>query len=523
MDYQEIAKQAFYDLNQKNFISAEKKLKKLLKKNPTETNLLNALAFVQYNQKRIDESINLLKKSLLINPLQTECIKNLVSSQIELNKYQEALLTVEKSLNYLPNNALIFFLKGNVLMRLDKKIEAIESYSNSIKFDSFFKESYLNLGYALNKNKEYLKAINTYLELIKMDPNMHDAHYNLAITYNNIGKYKDAISHYEIALDLNPYNNVAKFNLSILYLTLQRFTKGWPLWENRWYGLEKPEFTNKINTSVLLEKSKKILIWGEQAVGEQILYGSMLNDLLNFKNLTVAINKKLLPIYKRSFNNIKFIDLEAISDYESFDSQIAMGSLGFFLRPDEESFKKQPQKFLINDSNTSKDFKNKLELGDKIICGLSWISKNQFIGNQKSIKLDQLLSAFDLEKFEFINLQYGDTDQEVIEIEKKYNIKIKKIEELDKFENLDGLLSLISICDLVVTVSNVTAHLSGALGKKTFVLCPFEYGSMWHWHFGSRTPWYSSIKIFRKILEESWDHPIQYLSSELKNIKKNKY
>jgi len=519
MDYQEIAKQAFNDLNHKNFISAEKKLKKLLKKYPAEINFLNALAYVNFSQKKILDSINLLKKSLLINPSQHDCIKNLVINQMEINKYEDALETIEKSIDRFQKSAYLFYLRGNIFLKLDKIDEAIESYLNSTELDFEFKDSYLNLGYAYNKNRDYQKAISAYIKLIQLDSNSHDAHYNLAIAYNNIGSYGNAILHYETALKINPINEIAKFNLSILYLTQMRFAEGWPLWENRWYELQKPEFTTKINSCSSLDKSKKILIWGEQAIGEQILYGSMLKDLNDFKNLTVAVHKKLLPIYQRSINNIKFIDLENILEYQNYDYQIAMGSLGSFLRPDEKSFKNQPQKFLINDSKQSKKFKDKLEFGGKIVCGLSWISKNQFIGNHKSIKLDQMLSAFDLDKFEFINLQYGDTDHEIKEIEKKYGVKIKNINDLDKFEDIDGLLSLINVCDLVVTVSNVTAHLSGALGKKTFVLSPLEYGSMWHWHIGSKSPWYPSIKILRKKIDHSWDEPLKELYEDLKKIK----
>ena len=39
-------------------------------------------------------------------------------------------------------------------------------------------------------------------------------------------------------------------------------------------------------------------------------------------------------------------------------------------------------------------------------------------------------------------------------------------------EDLDGLAALIELCDLVVSTSNVTIHMAGALGKDSWVLLP---------------------------------------------------
>ena len=45
-------------------------------------------------------------------------------------------------------------------------------------------------------------------------------------------------------------------------------------------------------------------------------------------------------------------------------------------------------------------------------------------------------------------------------------------------EDLDGLAALIELCDLVVSTSNVTIHMAGALGKDSWVL-PFAANFWW--------------------------------------------
>jgi len=518
MKDQELINQAYYNLNQKNFDLAEKYFVKLLKKYPADIGYLNALAFTKHSLKKIDESMALLKKSLIIQPNQFDCIKNLVISQIDMNLLQDALETLKIGLSFFSENHEIFYLQGNIYLRLNMFSEAVGSYKKSLELNPKFFDSFLNLGFTHNKNKEYEEAISAYQKAIVLNQNSDRAHYNLAITFNNIHDYKNAIFHYEQSIKLNPNNDVAKFNLSILYLSKKKFDDGWKLWEHRWYELQKPAFTNKIKSCKEIEKNKKTLIWGEQGIGEQILYGSMVGDLKEKENLTISLDKRLLTIYERSFKNLKFIDKDYVVNESGYDYQIAMGSIGAFLRNNDNSFKDQPKKYLFAEKEKSDQFKFMINSKKKFICGLSWVSRNENIGSDKSIRLEEIIKILDPKKFEFVDLQYGDNEKEIQDIKRNYDVDIINLKSLDKFKDIDGLASLIDVCDFVITVSNVTAHLSGALGKKTFLLAPHEYGSMWHWHYGKTSPWYPSVEIFRKKNESSWTEPLKELSEEIKKL-----
>ena len=66
-------------------------------------------------------------------------------------------------------------------------------------------------------------------------------------------------------------------------------------------------------------------------------------------------------------------------------------------------------------------------------------------------------------------------------------------------EDLDGLAALIELCDLVVSTSNVTIHMAGALGKDSWLLLPFAANFWW---LIERTDslWYPSVKLIAKNL-----------------------
>ena len=72
------------------------------------------------------------------------------------------------------------------------------------------------------------------------------------------------------------------------------------------------------------------------------------------------------------------------------------------------------------------------------------------------------------------------------------------------FDNaeLDALANHIAALDLVVTVSNTTAHLSAALGVPTSGVVPHGRGRLWYWFGqGGFSPWYPTLRIARNINE----------------------
>jgi ADP-heptose:LPS heptosyltransferase len=114
-------------------------------------------------------------------------------------------------------------------------------------------------------------------------------------------------------------------------------------------------------------------------------------------------------------------------------------------------------------------------------------------------------------------LQYNDTSKERDNFYKINGIQIYKVEDLDNFNDLDGVASLIDICDFVITVSNSNAHISGALGKKTFLLLPKGKGRLWYWTSQNyKSVWYPSIQIIEQEEPGSWDEAIIKLSKIIK-------
>ena len=153
------------------------------------------------------------------------------------------------------------------------------------------------------------------------------------------------------------------------------------------------------------------------------------------------------------------------------------------------------------------------------MCGISWMSKNIVLGKVKSLSLIELLPILSIPSVAFINLQYGDTTEELGNILNQYGIEIHTINDIDNFNDLDGLAALINACDFIITSSNVTAHIAGALNKETYLLIPYEDGKIWYWgESENKSLWYPSIEIYRCDINNFWSTPIQKITAKLKDI-----
>ena len=117
----------------------------------------------------------------------------------------------------------------------------------------------------------------------------------------------------------------------------------------------------------------------------------------------------------------------------------------------------------------------------------------------------------------YVNLQYGVTADELLANSLKYGLNLNCIEGLDLFDDLDGLAALISACDTVISVDNVTVHLAGALGIDSRVLLPLTAEERWGLS-SVDSYWYDSVTLYRQKTLADWDDPLQRLMIDLKNL-----
>tara|TARA_X000000368_G_C22992794_1_gene695150 strand:- start:716 stop:1381 length:666 start_codon:yes stop_codon:yes gene_type:complete len=201
-------------------------------------------------------------------------------------------------------------------------------------------------------------------------------------------------------------------------------------------------------------------------------------------------------------------------DGEEFDYHLPMGSLPRLFRSSEKDFDRVLKGYLKADPERVKSLRDELGLSGKKVIGISWKSINSLNNLKKSLSLMDLGKVFKALDITLVNLQYGDVDEEIKEFKNETGIDVLQCGSVDNREDLDGLAALIEMCDLVVSTSNVTIHLAGALGKEAWVLLPYVSNFWW---LLDRTDsiWYPSLKLYRQKKFGEWDNVTLGLRQDL--------
>lgn len=436
-----------------------------------------------------------------------------------LEEYQDALVHLDKEISINPSYPEAYFDKSKALYKLKKWEDALVSASLAIDLDEDFDDARLSKASSLNQLNRFDES---YDEIKKIkDIKVMGLHYFLTLSsiYSNLGEKTNALIAINKAIALKPDEKDALFNKAILLLSRYQFKEGWPLYEYRPCNpidkFDINDFRNKyFGTN---HDSNNILIRREQGIGDQILYCSLLSGLdIKRINLYVETDQRLIPIFKRSFSDIKFVGSKKDLGEDFIASEISMGSLPALTREDINSFKNQKKSFLKSDPIKTSVIKDKIKKSGFKICGISWKSSNDQIGSNKSIELSNLKELLQIPNILFVNIQYEANTLEVINFCNQFNLKMLLFDDLDIYNDIDSLFSLIDACDFVITISNINAHIAGALGKKTYLLAPFSKGRIWYWHDGlENSLWYPSIQIFSQTKTGDWSVPINQIKEKI--------
>ena len=465
------------------------------------------LSIIYENQKNYKQALDHLSQSLQIDPNNTNCLFNRANIYETLGLYDDALEDI-KMLIKIEQSADIYNLYGLIQSGCKNFNQAISLYKQALNLDSNNIEFLNNLAIAYKDNNNIKQAIEILNTAMKLDPEVPLTLNNLGLIFEEQNQLGNAIENYKKSYQIQK-NIGNSYNLGIAQLKIQDFTNGWKNYESRW---EINSFRKKmISTHKPLWsglKCESILVWGEQGIGDEIIYSSMLNDLKKYcKNIYYAgLSSKTIPLYKRSFKNIKVLSMDEISNDDFFDYHIPVASLGQFLRLDTDSFEKF-EKFL----SVEQEIKNKLQKKfNKPLIGISWRSN---ASNSKNVNLSEFKKLIH-PNYQIVNLQYQLSSKEIKELD-SYGIKYL---ELELFDDIDTTAALIDCCDFVITASNVNAHLAGALNKKTFLLSASGVRQFHYWMSPtSNSLWYPSVQIINQRNNSNWTKDFELIYNQIYN------
>lgn len=427
---------------------------------------------------RSDDALAAYDRALTLRPRYSEAARSRAAMLAELGRTAEALAALDRLLEIAPDDADVHNNRGALLKDLGRLDDAHAAFDRAIA----------------------------------LRPALAEAHNNRGAVLQDQNRIAEALASFDAAVRLKPDYANALWNRSFCRLLAGDFAQGWDGFEHRWEtrsaAVQKlrlaPDWKgDRIDGSLVVLK--------EQGVGDEIFYASMLHDLRGYAgSITVFVDPRLVPLFRRSFDGLDIRPATELSLSMRFDAQVYLGDLGRYFRTTEAAFRDARHPYLRADPARATALRAKIADDGNLVCGLSWVSKSPVRGADKSLALADLVPLLSLPGMRFVDLQYGDTAAEQAALRADTGLGLIRVPEIDTFNDLDGLAALVEVCDVVITVSNTTAHLAAALGKPVLVMLPFAPGLLWYWHVGrADSPWYPSVELFRRKGADGWTDVVE--------------
>lgn len=283
----------------------------IIKIYPRSTRVLNIIGAANSALKRYEIAIDTYRKALTISPKNAEVYNNLGNAFRRKGDPDAAIQNYQWALKFEPDYAEPYNNFGLALVDKKQFDAAIKCYRNSLKLKPGYAETYFNIGSALVEKGDYDSAIKNLQKALQIMPNHHNACNNMGAALRAKGELQAAIKSYDSAIKINPKNVDARYNKSLLLLNLESFKKGWPAYGYRW----KKSKLDSVPTLSSWPKwhlgdQGRVLVWGEQGIGDEIMFSSLIPDLhAACSHLIVKADKRLIPILSRSFpKDIEFVE-----------------------------------------------------------------------------------------------------------------------------------------------------------------------------------------------------------------------
>ena len=482
------------------------------------SNMGNALK----DQGKLEEAIEAYNKALIITPYFADAHYNMGNALKDQDKLEEAIEAYNKALVIKPDYAEAYSNMGVALKDQGKLEEAIEAYNKALAIKPDYAEAFNNIGNTLKQQDKLEEAIEAHNKALAIKPEYAEAYSNIGVALKDQGKLEEAIEAYNKALAIKPDYAGAHYNSSFALLNSGRLKEGLDAYEWRWktaqFKSPRRHFLQPLWDGKTSLQDQRILVWCEQGVGDTIIWSSRLSLLVSQAgHCILECQKKLVPLLSRSFPNVevKPVDVSRDTERDDFDFHLPMASLYRHFIP-EITRSPKPDAFLMPDPGRVKFWKDSLSfLGGGPYVGISW--KSSLMGAERSkhfSSLSEWSSLLTLPNINFINLQYADAADGLLQIQNEFGVKVHNFDDLDQYNDLDNVAALSAALDCVVSFGTSVPMITAGVG--TLTKCPCLANGNYNNILGG--PIGPLVDKFEKNTSEPWSNVFGLIADDISKL-----
>jgi tetratricopeptide (TPR) repeat protein len=388
-------------------------------------------------------------------------------------------------------------------------------------------EALNNLGLLLAREfAEFERGEALLRRALEVAPASGDARANLAWVCCERGAYEEGFRLFDDQIARAPEDHELRLMRAVARLKRGDFAAGWDEYEARFAS---PLATRRPYAFPAwgggAPSAGALLVYGEQGLGDQIMFASCLPELrTRVPDCVVECNPQLGRLFQRSFPWARVVTTAQDdpaptwlsgrgSAHAEIGAQVPIGSLPRWFRRSAADFPRHAG-FLRADPGRAQAWRSRLAgcgAGPRI--GVSWRGGTATSRRGlRSLELAQLAPVLAGVPATWVSLQYTDCRAEIAAVARRHGVTLHHWQEA--IDDYDETAALVAALDAVVTVCTALVHLGGGLGQRTLVMVP--YAAEWRYGAaGEAMPWYPSVRLLRQRAPGGWADLLERVKDEL--------
>jgi len=498
---------------QGNFPEAEPLYQQSLRLAPQDFQTLFMYGLLAAQTGRLEQAAGLFRKAIRIDANSPQAHNNLGSVLAELERYGEALASFEKAVLLAPQYAEAHSSRGAALGCLKRYEEALASHERAIQLQPHSAFAHSNRGNLLLQLQRHEEALVSFDTSIALRPEDAELHTNRGQCLLQTGRYEEAISSFDASIRLSSAGAEAHYSKGLALLTLGDLERGWPLHEWRSHKARAtptrapPLACPRWSGEESLE-GKTLFIHYEQGLGDTLQfcrYAKLAQE--RGARVVLEVQPALAPLLRRLGPAIEIVtDLESARRADCYSPLMSLPlafKTGLATIPHAAGY-------LAGDPTRVASWRSELGADSTPLVGLAWRGNPlQGADQRRSIELGQLIRHLP-QRARYVRLQ-----TEMSEVDRKTLQSHSPLRQLlQPPGDFADTAALIECLDVVITVDTSIAHLSGALGRRTWLLLP--YAPDWRWLLArDDSPWYRSVRLYRQERAGDWAGPLARIEAAI--------
>jgi Flp pilus assembly protein TadD len=495
-----------------------------------------------------------------LHPIDGASLDTLACTLLEQQRHAEAIDLASVTAQLEPHSAVAHFRAGYALQMANRHAEAIAPYRRALALDPALPQlrnnlasaltltggdlgeqlallestvrdtpddgnAWINLANTYRKNLDLPRALEAGAQAVRHAPQSPLGYNNYALTLREAQRWDDAEAAATTACELAPQNPTMRSNLGMLQLVRGNYAQGWPSHEARWDGSLELGGNRPVMPAPTWRgeplAGKTLLVWGEQGMGDVLQFSRyipMLAEHVHREGGRIIWNSfpQMGALLARSLGAHvdSYSSGGGVESLPPMDYEIPLLSLPLIFGTREETIP-AASPYLFADAAACESWRKRLAGGGSLKVGLTWTGSRGHQRNPfRSVGWQRYAAHFaDISNVTFYSLQPGAAE----EVAAARAAGLRMIDHTASLATFDDTAAFVSALDLVITVCTSVAHLSGALGQRTWVL--LDVNPHWVWLLDRNdSPWYPSATLYRQPGFGEWEPALDALTRDLRAL-----